>query len=159
MVRLSQMVRPRVRLDAWLLAASCVFCLVASPAAARKQHELAYRYEQIWNTALRLVKVDLRMAITDRDQEGGYVLFDYVAHGKSYPGSIELVKQGRAARPLTTVIVQVQGQPTYVEQMILDRLEKKLQAEVGAPPEPPKPAPPIVTDAGAEPPPVEPKPR
>lgn len=126
-----------------VLALSCLAltALAARPAAARKQHELAYRYDQIWNAALRLVKVDLRMPISDRDQDGGYVLFEYVVHGKSYPGSIELVAQGRSARPTTMVIVQVQGQPSYVEQMILDRLDKKLQAEFGAPPEPPKPAP------------------
>jgi len=141
------------------ILALCFCWLLAAPADARKQHELAYRYEQIWNAALRLVKVDLRLAITDRDQDGGYVLFDYVAHGKNYPGSVELVKQSRGARPMTTVIVQVQGQPTYVEQMILDRLEKKLQAEVGAPPEEPKPPPPP-PDAGSEvpAPPAEPKP-
>jgi hypothetical protein len=113
-------------------------CLTVAPVHARKQQELAYRYDQIWNAALRLVKVDLRMPISDKDQDGGYVLFEYVAHGKKYPGSIELVAQPRGARPATMVIVQVSGQPSYVEQMILDRLGKKLENEVGAPPEPPK---------------------
>ena len=142
-----------------LILALCSCWLLAAPAGARKQHELAYRYEQIWNAALRLVKVDLRLVITERDQDGGYVLFDYVTHGKNYPGSIELVKQSRGARPMTTVIVQVQGQPSYVEQMILDRLEKKLQAEVGAPPEPPKPPEPPPDAGNQEPaPPAEPKP-
>ena len=131
-------------------------------ALARKQQEFAYRYEQIWNSALRLVKVDLRMPISDKDQDGGYVLFEYIAHGKHYPGSIELVAQPRAARPTTVVIVQVQGQPSYVEQMILDRLGKKLEAEVGAPPDPPKPpkpVEPVEPDAGSgEPAPAAPKP-
>ncbi|MDB4985434.1 MAG: hypothetical protein JWN04_612 [Myxococcaceae bacterium] len=132
----------------------CSFWLAPEQAEARKQHELSYRFEQIWNAALRLVKVDLRMPITDRDPEGGYVLFDYVASGKRYPGSIELIAQNDGAHRKTMVVVQVQGMPSYVEQMILDRLEKKLLNEVGAPLEPPKPlkpqdpAPP--RDAGAD---------
>ena len=148
--------------------ALCWTCLLGAlvvcvpRAQARKQHEFAYRYEQIWNAALRLVKVDLRLPISDKDQDGGYVLFEYVSHGKHYPGSIELVAQPRAARPVTVVIVQVQGQPSYVEQMILDRLAKKLEAEIGAPPEPPKPpkpVEPVEPDAGAaEPAPSAPKP-
>lgn len=144
-----------------LILVLLITCLTATSAHARKQQELAYRYEQIWNAALRLVKVDLRMPITDKDQDGGYVLFEYVTHGKRYPGSIELVTQPRSARPATVVIVQVQGQPSYVEQMILDRLGKKLEAEVGVPPEPPrapKPAEPE-RDAGSSepaPPPAKP---
>lgn len=146
-----------------LILALLTTCLTVTPAQARKQQELAYRYDQIWNAALRLVKVDLRMPITDKDQDGGYVLFEYLAHGKRYAGSIELVTQPRSARPATVVIVQVQGQPSYVEQMILDRLGKKLEAEVGLPPEPPKaPKPKPVEpeqDAGTDepaPPPVKP---
>ncbi|MEY4514363.1 MAG: hypothetical protein RLZZ450_6485 [Pseudomonadota bacterium] len=141
--------------------ALCLTCLAVTPVHARKQQELAYRYDQIWNAALRLVKVDLRMPISDKDQAGGYVLFEYVAHGKSYPGSIELVAQPGGVRPVTVVIVQVQGQPSYVEQMILDRLGKKLQAEVGEPPEPPKAPKPVEPeqDAGSSepaPPPTKP---
>ncbi|MDB4975779.1 MAG: hypothetical protein JWN48_4120 [Myxococcaceae bacterium] len=132
----------------------CSLWLAPAPAAARKQHELSYRFEQIWNAALRLVKVDLRMPITDRDPEGGYVLFDYVASGKRYPGSIELIAASDGSRRKTMVVVQVQGMPSYVEQMILDKLAKKLLNEVGEPLEPPKPppeAPPPARDAGAEP--------
>jgi hypothetical protein len=128
--------------------------LLPGPAYARKQQEMSYRFDQIWNAALRLIKVDLRMTVTDRDPEGGYVLFDYVASGKRYPGSIELVAQNEGARKKTLVVVQVQGMPTYVEQMILDKLGKKLVNEVGEPIEPAKPPPPPAPeparDAGIE---------
>jgi hypothetical protein len=33
-------------------------------------------------------------------------------------------------------VVSVEGMPSYVEQMILDKLEKKLEVEYGAPMEP-----------------------
>jgi hypothetical protein len=115
--------------------------LWSSPASARKQRELGYRSEQVWNAALRMVRVDLHLPVTDRDQEGGYLLFDYLSAGKRFPGSLELVAQAQGARPRTVVVAQVQGMPSYVEQMLLDRLEKKLLAEVGSPPDPPKEAP------------------
>ncbi|HEY6879767.1 MAG TPA: hypothetical protein VI299_17185 [Polyangiales bacterium] len=139
------------------LAWSCT-ALCSATAFARKQRELPQRIDQVWNAALRMIRVDMQLAVTDRDQEGGYVLFDYVANGKRFPGSIELVAQTRGARPGTVVVVQVRGQPSYVEVMLLDRLEKKLNEEVGvpvAPPKPPKeepPPPPPSEDAG------EPKP-
>lgn len=128
----------------------------ASAARARKQRELPQRIDQVWNAALRMIRVDLQLAVTDRDQEGGYVLFEYVSNGKRFPGSIELIAQGKGARPSTVVVAQVRGQPSYVEVMLLDRLEKKLFEEIGLPAEPPKeapkPPPPPPEDAG------EPKP-
>jgi hypothetical protein len=137
----------------WLLLCGSLL-LVPASVQARKQHEFAYRFEQIWNSALRMVKVDLRMPVTDKDADGGYVLFDYVSSGKRYPGSIELIAQSEGPRKSTVVVVQVQGMPSYVEQMLLDKLEKKLLDEVGPPLEPAKekPAPvvpPPESDAGA----------
>jgi hypothetical protein len=84
-------------------------------AHARRQRELPYGFAQVWSTALRLLRVDLKLAVTDRDAEGGFVLFEYVTGDKAHPGSIELVTQGQGARAPTVAIVQVQGQPSYVE--------------------------------------------
>lgn len=127
--------------------------LCSSTAFARKQRELPQRIDQVWNAALRMIRVDMQLAVTDRDQEGGYVLFDYLANGKRFPGSIELIAQTKGARPSTVVVAQVRGQPSYVEVMLLDRLEKKLAEEIGVPIEPPKPPkeappPPPAEDAG-----------
>jgi hypothetical protein len=137
----------RMRAGAVLLA----LCWLAPTASeARKQQELRYRIDQVWNAALRLVRVDLKLPVTDRDQEGGYVMFDYLAAGKRHPGSVELIAQGTGPSASTVVVVQVQGMPSYVEQMIVDRLSKKLQTEFGAPkPLPKRPAASvIVNDAG-----------
>jgi hypothetical protein len=106
---------------------------------ARKQGELSYQFDQVWNTALRMVRVDLRLPVTDRDSDAGYMLFDYLDHGKRYAGSIELVRSDRERRPGTRAVVQVQGMPAYVEQMLLDRLGRKLREEYGEPLEPEKP--------------------
>ena len=131
------MLRPN---KGWLALALCLLCSVASTAEARKQRELPYAFAQVWSTALRLVRVDLKLPVTDRDAEGGYVLFTYLAGDKGHPGSIELAAQP-GERVATVVVVHVEGQPSYVAQMILDRLEKKLRSELGAPPARPRPAP------------------
>jgi hypothetical protein len=120
--------------SAALLAALLV---VPQSAAARKQGELGYAYDKVWNAALRMVRVDLRMPVTDRDPEAGYLLFEYLDHDKRYAGSIEIVRMDRDRRVLTKAVVQVQGMPAYVEQMLLDRLDRKLHDEYGAPLEPP----------------------
>lgn len=110
-------------------------------ARARKQGDLRYPFEQVWNASLRLVRVDLRMPVTDRDPEAGYLLFDYLDHGKRFPGSLEFVRGERGQAPATKIVIQVQGMPAYVEQMLLDKLQQKLRAEFGEPIEPPKAAP------------------
>lgn len=117
--------------------------LVGAPerVAARKQGELRYPYDQVWNAALRLVRVDMRMPITDRDPEAGYLLFEYLDHGKRFPGSLELVRGERGQRPITKMVVQVQGMPSYVEQLLYEKLERKLRDEFGEPMEPVRPAP------------------
>lgn len=124
-----------------LLAAVLGGFLPHGSARARKQDEYHYPFDRVWNTALRLVRVDMRLPVTDRDPEAGYLLFEYVDHGKRYPGSIELVKGERDQRPLVTAVVQVPGMPSYVEQMVLDKLEKKLKEELGEPMQPVKPEP------------------
>jgi len=125
-----------------VLAATLCLSGVCSSASARKQSELRYPFERIWSTVLRMVRVDLRMTVTDRDADAGFLLFDYVDHGKRYPGSIELLRGETGRAPATKVVVQVQGMPTYVEQMLLDKLVAKLRAELGDPVTPPEPAPP-----------------
>jgi hypothetical protein len=123
-----------------LLLGVCQLILLApGSAGARKQTDLRYPFDQVWNAALRMVRVDMRLPVTDRDPEAGYFLFDYLDNGKSYAGSLELVRGERDARPLTKTVVQVQGMPSYVEQMLLDKLQRKLREEFGDPIEPAKP--------------------
>jgi hypothetical protein len=131
-----------VRFTRLMFLLCALLAALPAPASARRQREFPYAFDQVWNAALRLVRVDLRFAVTDRDPEGGYVLFDYEAQGKRYPGSLELVSQARTAQVATVVVAQVKGMPTYVEQMILDRLDKKLLSDFGPPPAPAKPSPP-----------------
>ena len=144
-----------VRRLASALALALVLAGIASGARARRQTEYRYPFDRVWNTALRMVRVDMRLPVTDRDQEAGYLLFDYMDHGKRYPGSLELVKGERDQRPTVTAVAQVQGMPSYVEQMILDKLATKLKNELGDPLEPVKPPPEKPKEPEQKPPPVE----
>lgn len=123
--------------------------MLALPAAARSTQEYEYSYDQLWRASVRLVAVDFRFPISERDPEIGYLLFQYQDQGRTYDGSLELVRaQGRDGADRVRVVVQINAMPSYVERMMLDRLRRKLMDEHGAPrPSRPAPAPsPPVSD-------------
>lgn len=123
-----------------VLACALAVALLGAPrtAEARKDHDYAYRFEQVWSAAVRMVRVDLGYPITDKDEDIGFLLFEYRDHGRGYPGSIELVRVRDGRRDKVKVIVQIPAMPSYIEQMLLDRLGRKLRDEVGEPPPPPE---------------------
>jgi hypothetical protein len=115
-----------------LLVLSAVL-LAPAVAEARIAQPYAYRYEQVWSAAVRMVRVDLRMPVTDRDQELGFILFDYVDGRRSLPGSIELLRTPVDGQEQIRVTMQVPAMPSYVERMLLDRLQRKLVEDFGEP--------------------------
>lgn len=130
------------------LAAIALLCasFVAPTASARSSEDYTYAFDQTWRAAVRLLAVDMRFPITDRDPEIGYVLFEYQEGGRTYSGSLELVRtEGRNATPQVRVVVSVTSMPSYVERMLIERLSRKLTQDYGAPPpsrRPPEPTPP-----------------
>ena len=132
------------------LAGPAFVAIESKEACASVAYESPYSFEQTFGTALRLLRVDLGCKITEKDVDGGYVLFDYTSteSGKRvHRGSIEVVRSKEGAH----VTVQLPTLPRYHEQMIVDALAKKLTAEHGEPAPRPKPAPPppADNDAGA----------
>jgi hypothetical protein len=119
-------------------------CVVSLPgvASARSQRNLDFRPDLTWTAALRLLRIDMGFELVERDAEARFVIFSYVDGNHSYPGTLEI-----AERPLddgrsgVRVIVSVPSLPSYVELNLIDRLERKLVEEVGAPPPPPRPRP------------------
>ncbi|MGF1467277.1 MAG: hypothetical protein ACFCGT_14215 [Sandaracinaceae bacterium] len=106
-----------------------------SVAEARLGEEYTFAYDQLWRTAVRLIAVDYRFRIRDRDPDIGYLLFDYEDRGRTYGGSVELVRvSGDDGAEAVRVVVQVRSMPSYVERMLLDRLERKLGEDYGPPP-------------------------
>jgi len=115
--------------------------LTPATSQAKKTADFRHTYDQVWGAAIRLIRVDQGYAIKDRDQAVGYFLFDYRDDGRTYPGSVELVRiEDQGGGPIRAV-VQIPAMPSYIERMLLDKLKKKLTDEYGeAAPPPKKPA-------------------
>jgi hypothetical protein len=127
----------------WLcgVVAALALALGVRPAAAKTTHQSPYTYEQTYGSALRLVKVDLGLTITEQDSAWGYLLFEYTSResgSRKTRGSFEFVR----GRDGVQVWVQLPTMPSYHERMIVDKLARKLSEEHGAPPaRPPTPKP------------------
>ncbi|HBQ18094.1 MAG: hypothetical protein RLO52_43070 [Sandaracinaceae bacterium] len=118
---------------------------MTSTAAARTSDAYTYSFDQTWRAAVRLIAVDFRFPINDRDEDIGYILFQYQEGGRAHHGSLELVRsQDDNGTPVVRVVMQVNAMPSYVERHLLDRLRRKLTDEYGTPPPSrrPEPAPP-----------------
>ena len=120
-----------------------------SPASAKSAYDSAYGFDRTWNAGLRLVRVDLGLKVTEKDDANGYLLFDYKSPEsgqKPVPGSMEFIKGKDGG---VRVVVQIAQMPGYHEQVLVDNLQRKLRTEYG---DPPKKAPPPSTprDAGPD---------
>ena len=111
--------------------ALAVVLLLAGRAEARRESSLRYPYSLVWTTAVRMVRVDYESAITEKDKDEGYFLFQFAHAGKEYPGSFEVIPGDDVSD--ARVVVQIPAMPSYFEQMLIDRLERKLKQEHGAP--------------------------
>ena len=123
--------------------------LPESAANAKSAYDSAYGFDRTWNAGLRLVRVDLGLKVTEKDDTNGYLLFDYKSPEsgqKPVPGSMEFIKGKDGS---VRVVVQIAQMPGYHEQVLVDNLQRKLRTEYG---DPPKKAPPPAApkDAGAD---------
>ena len=129
----------------WALAAAAIVAAStpSRPAAAKSERVTDYRYPAVWSTAIRLLRVDRRYRITDKDRDNGFVLFTYPGGGrvKKCPASLELIPivDDRGYRRLR-LQVKIAHQPSYVEAHLIDGLLQKLAEERGDPPPPERPA-------------------
>ncbi|MCS6797394.1 MAG: hypothetical protein NZ898_02495 [Myxococcota bacterium] len=120
-----------------VLLALLVGFVIPPRAEARLAQPFAYRYEQVWSATVRLLRVDLRLPISDRDSEIGFILFDWIEGRRATPGSVELLRTEVDGHEQIRVTVQIAAMPTYVERMLLDRLQRKLLEDYGEPLRPP----------------------
>ena len=129
--------------------AMAIVTLPSAPASARSAYESAYGFDRTWNAGLRLVRVDLGLKVTEKDDTNGYLMFDYKSPEsgqKPVPGSMEFIKGKDGG---VRVVVQIAQMPGYHEQVLVDNLQRKLRTEYG---DPPKKAPPLAApkDAGPD---------
>lgn len=114
-----------------------VFGFGATGAQASTMYDSGYTYDQTYAAALRLLRVDMGLKITEKDSESGYLMFEYTSPEggkKTSTGSLEIVR----AKSGTRVSVQLASMPAYHEQAIVDALAKKLVEQYGEAPAPVK---------------------
>jgi hypothetical protein len=127
--------------------ALAVILLWAGGAQARREQTYPYAFSRVWTAAVRMLRVDFESAITEKDKDSGYFFFSFADANKLHPGSFEVIRvQETSGIETVRVVVQVPALPSYVEQMLLDHLTRKLGQDYGQPPQPK--APPPTTGAG-----------
>lgn len=105
-------------------------------AAAKATKVMRYTYEQVWPAAVRFLRVDEGYEIVEKDGETGYVIFEISEDAKRFRGSLEVVRIREDGQPALRLAVHIEDRPAYMEQGILERLERKLREEHGSPPAP-----------------------
>ena len=120
--------------------------IVARNAEARSKRDTTYRYDQLWSTSVRFLRVDNRFPITEKAKKEGYILFEYKEEQKKYTGALELIPTVSGGRHRVRVSVQIANMPGYVEKVFLNRLMRKMRKEHGDPPPAQKVRPPSKKD-------------
>ncbi|MEJ7602095.1 MAG: hypothetical protein WKG01_29630 [Kofleriaceae bacterium] len=110
---------------------ACV--LLLATAFARSEKTLAYPRDAVWPTTVRFLVVDESVKILEKDAEAGYVLFELRDSGKSYRGSLELLTIKTEGRTSVRFVITIPDRPSWMEIAMLQRLERKLRAELGSP--------------------------
>lgn len=129
--------------------AAAVHLFSSSDADAKGAYDSSYGFDRTWNAGFRLVRVDMNLKVTEKDEGLGYLLFEYKSpeSSKPVPGSMEFIRSKETGA--VRVVVQIPQMPSYHEQVLVDQLAKKLRNEYGEPPKKPTP-PPSVKDGGAD---------
>jgi hypothetical protein len=107
---------------------------VCGIAEARSERRLTYRASQVWSSAVRFLRVDLGYKIVEKDKETGYLLFEYRDSGRAHQAALELIPAVHEGYRIVRARVRIEGMPSYVEAVLLDKFLRKLKAEYGEPP-------------------------
>jgi hypothetical protein len=116
--------------------------VTAAVAIAKSDKTVAYPVAKVFPTAVRFLRVDEHLKITEKDADAGYVMFELAQDGKTFPGALELVETESSGRPAVKLVLRIEDRPSYVETAMLERLERKLRADLGSEPPPVNPTPP-----------------
>jgi hypothetical protein len=118
-----------------LVAAVIAISLAMSHRHAEARTERQFRYEptKVWSTALRFVRVNENLAVIEKDADAGFILFELREEKKIFRGSVEILTVTESGRTSVRFVIQIADRPSYVEIAMMDRLERKLRDELGAP--------------------------
>lgn len=118
-------------------------------ALARTPLAVSYPLEEVWPTTVRFLRVDRGFPIREKDDEAGYILFEYREGNQSYKGSFEFIQTiDTQRRPATRIVVSIPDLPRHFEHILLEKLSLKIREDRGTPAPPPSKTPPPVRDAG-----------
>jgi hypothetical protein len=129
-----------------------VASLLLSPAIcwARTAVTVPYPIKEVWPSSVRFIRVDRNFPIHEKDDESGYILFDFTDGPKLCKGALELIEttdsEGREA---TKVVFSIPDLPRRFEQTLIDKLAAKLRDDRGPPAPPPRKPAPTKPDAAA----------
>ncbi|MFT3699306.1 MAG: hypothetical protein QM831_39525 [Kofleriaceae bacterium] len=115
------------------LLIALALCGASSPALARSQKTLAYPRPESFSTAVRFVRVDEGLKLVEKDVDAGYILFELHEEKKTFRGSLEVIDVLQDGRHAVRFVMTIEDRPEWQELDMLNRLEKKLRAELGAP--------------------------
>jgi hypothetical protein len=123
------------------VASSRTFALIEN------RRVLSYPIDQVWPTTIRYLRLDRGFAVTDRDEEAGYMMFEFpLESGATGNGSLEMfATEDASGRASVSIAVNTGSGPVHLPHSILDGIAAKVRAERGqpiAPPKPEEPAPP-----------------
>src|SRR4051794_27714223 len=96
-----------------------VLLLLGSTALAKSDRTFHWKADRIFPTSVRFLRVDQHATIVDKDADAGYVVFDFADDGKTYHGSLEVVKVTDSD---TKVIIELEDRPPWMESAMLDKL-------------------------------------
>jgi hypothetical protein len=101
---------------------------------------LSYPFEQVWPTAIRYLRIDRGFEVTDRDEQAGYMLFEFpLDGGRTGNGSVEMfATEDASGRASVSVAVNTGAGPVHLPNTLLDGIAAKVRAERGQPAAPPK---------------------
>lgn len=115
------------------LASLLLIAALSTTALARSEKTVAYTRDAVWPAAVRFLVVDEHVKVTDKDPDAGYVLFEIKEEGHTFRGSLEVMTVVRDKRTSVRFVLQIEDRPDWMEVSMLNRLERKLRAELGSP--------------------------
>jgi hypothetical protein len=107
--------------------------LATSTAHARSEKTLAYPRDPAWSATVRFIRVNAGLKVIEKDNEAGYVIFEFKEDKKTFRGSLELIEVVKDGRKVLRFVITIEDRPAWVEIDMLTKLERKLRAELGTP--------------------------
>ena len=102
-------------------------------AVARTERTFGYSASSVFGTAVRFLRVNEGVSIVEKDADAGYILFDMVDGKRHFRGSVEVLPAAKEGANSVRFVIQIADQPSYIEMAMMERLERKLRDELGAP--------------------------